>query len=329
MKTKIRLFVAGAFAIFMVACGTDYKKTKSGLVYKIFPGDSKDSVAKSKNVIKFNFIRKINDSLLFTTYGKMPAYQVYTEDPGISYSPLEVLFMMKKGDSAVIVESFDTLINKGMQAQIPYGKKGDQIKTHIKIIEIFRSDSIVEADYKAEVEKDKPRREQEMKDMQAKQLEDFKKSGELEKEEKEIQAYLAARNVTAIKAPAGTYVLVKEKGNGEPTAIGKFITVKYSGKGLADDKVFDAGEYIFQLGPGNAIKGWHDGIALFNQGGKGILYVPGYLAYGKDPGPGGKPYESLVFDVEVLNVSNTQEEAYAEKRVADSIAGKTPTRVNQ
>ena len=329
MKAKIRLFIAAALAIFMVSCGTDYKKTKTGLVYKIFPGDSKDSLAKNKNVVKFNFIRKINDSLLYTTYGKMPAYQIWTEDPGISYSPLEVLFMMKKGDSAIVIESFDTLLKKGMQAQIPYGKKGDQIKTYIKMIEIFRNDSLVEADYKAELEKDKPRQEQAKKDAQAKEAEEFKKSGELEKEEKEIQAYLAARNVTATKAPGGTYVLIKEKGNGEPAAIGKFITVKYSGKGLADDKVFDAGEYIFELGPGNAIQGWHDGIALFNEGGKGTLYVPGYLAYGKGPGPGGKPFESLVFDVEVLNVSNTQADAYADKRVADStVASKNPKKVN-
>lgn len=327
MKTEIRLFVAGVFAIFMVSCGTDYKKTKSGLVYKIFPGDSKDSVAKSKNVLKFNFIRKINDSLLYTTYGKMPAYQVYTEDPGTSYSPLEVLFMMKKGDSAIVVESFDTLIKRGMQAQIPYGKKGDQIKTYIKIIEIFRSDSIVEADYKAEVEKDKPRREQEAKDMQAKQVEELKKSGEIEKEEKEIEAYLAARKITAVKAPAGTYVLVKEKGNGEPAVKGKFITAKYAGRFLATDSLFEANEYIFELGKAEVIKGWDDGFTLFNEGGKGTLFVPGYLAYGKGAGPGGKPFESLVFDIEVLNVSNTQLEAYTKKRVADSLAGKTPQRV--
>lgn len=328
MKTKIRLFVAGALAIFMVSCGTDYKKTKTGLVYKIFPGDRKDSLAKGKNVIKFNFLRKINDSLLYTTYGKMPAYQVYTEDPGISYSPLEVLFMMKKGDSAIVVESFDTLIRKGMQAQIPYGKKGDQIKTYIKIIEIFRSDSIVEEDYKAEVEKDKPRREQEMKDIQVKQVEEFKKSGEIQKEEKEIETYLAARNINAVKAPGGTYVLVKEKGNGEPVVNGKFITAKYAGRFLATDSLFEASEYIFALGQAEVIKGWDDGFTLFNEGGKGTLFVPGYLAYGKGAGPGGKPFESLVFDIEVLNVSNTQQEAYAEKRVADSLAGKNPQRVH-
>ena len=166
-----------------------------------------------------------------------------------------------------------------------------------------------------------------MKEEQAKELEELKKSGELDKEEKEIQAYLQARNVSAVKAPAGTYVLVKEKGTGQPATNGKFITVKYAGRILATDTLFESSQYIFELGTGNAIKGWHDGIALFNEGGKGTLFVPGYLAYGKGPGPGGKPYESLIFDIEILNVSNSQMEAYAEKRAADSMAAiKNPAR---
>ena len=314
------MVIAVVFTLFMVSCGVDYKKTKSGLVYKIFPGGSKDSAATERNVIKFHFTRKLNDSLLHSTFDKMPAYQIWTNDPQISYSPLEVLFMMKEGDSATIVESVDTLLKKGLQAQIPFAKKGDRINTYIKVLKIFRSDSLVEADYKAELERDKPRQQQEMKDLQAKELEDLKKSGELEKEEKEIQAYLQAKKIAAIKAPAGTYVVVKEKGTGTPATNGKFITVKYAGRILATDTLFESSQYIFELGTGNAIKGWHDGIALFNEGGKGTLFVPGYLAYGKGPGPGGNPYESLIFDIEILNVSNSQMEAYAEKRAADSIA---------
>ncbi len=327
MKAQIRMVIAVVFTLFMVSCGADYKKTKSGLVYKIIPGGSKDSVANERNVIKFHFTRKLNDSLLYSTYDKLPAYQIWTNDPQISYSPLEVLFMMKKGDSATVVEVVDTLLKKGLQAQIPYAKKGDRIKTYIKVLEIFRADSLVEADYKAEVEKDKPRQEQAMKDAQAKELEELKKSGELDKEEKEIQAYLQAKNISAIKAPGGTYVLVKEKGTGAPATNGKFITVKYAGRILATDTLFESSQYIFELGHGNAIRGWHDGIALFNEGGKGTLYVPGYLAYGKGPGPGGNPYESLIFDIEILNVSNSQMEAYAEKRAADSLAAtKNPVR---
>ena len=334
MKSNLTMMLALALAFGMVSCGADYKKTKSGLVYKIIPGGSKDTIANSKDVMKFHFIRKLNDSLLYSSYGKVPGFQVYTQDPGIVYSPLEVLFMMKKGDSAVVIEMFDTLIKKGMDQQMPFAKKGDQLKTYIKVLEIFRSDSLAQQDFNAEMLKDKPRQEQEMKETQAKQaeetkkqkekdLEEWRKSGELDREEKEVQAYLQKRNITATKAPGGTYVLVNEKGNGAAVMNGKYITVKYAGRLLATDSLFQANQYIFKLGNAEVIGGWDDGLTLFNEGGKGTLYIPGYLAYGKRPGPGGKEFEALVFDVEVLNVSNTQEEAYADKRVADSLAAKT------
>ncbi len=333
MKAKITMIVALMLSLIMVSCSDmGYKKTKSGLVYKIIPGGGKDSVAKVNNIVKFNFIRKINDSLIYSSYGKMPGFTVLNADPSISYSPLEVMFEMRKGDSAVTIEIFDTLIKKGMQAQLPFAKKGDRIKTYMKIIEVFKSDSVAKADFDAEMAKDKPRQEQEMKETQAKEaakmkeqqakdLEELKKSGELAKQEKEIEDYLAAKKITAAKAPGGTYYIMKEKGTGEPTEIGKFITVKYAGRILATDSLFEANQYIFPLGQSAVIAGWDDAIALFNKGGKGTLYIPGYLAYGKRPGPGGKPNEALTFDIEVLNVSNSQQEAYAAKAVADSLAG--------
>jgi FKBP-type peptidyl-prolyl cis-trans isomerase FkpA len=316
MKAKITMVISAVLAIVMLSCNADYKKTKSGLVYKIFPGGSKDSVAKMKDVIKFHIVYKINDSLLFDSHGKVPQFLPLSEDIAGSYSPFEILTMMKKGDSAETVQMVDTLLKKG--AQIPFAKKGDRIKTYIKIIEVFSVDSLARKDYNAEMERDRPRQEQEMKETEAKQK---------EKEEKELQAYFAAHKITPVRAPAGTYVLINEKGNGVPAALGKFITVKYSGKGLVNNQVFDAGVYIFQLGPGNAIQGWHDGIALFNKGGKGVLYVPGTLAYGASQGPAG-PYASLIFDVEILNVSDTQEKAEAEKRVTDSLAAKNLPKTN-
>jgi len=316
MKTKITMVMVAVLAIVMLSCSADYKKTKSGLVYKIFPGGSKDSVAKMKDVVKFSVIYKINDSLLYDSHGKVPQFLPLTEDMVGSYSPFEILTMMKKGDSAVAIQMVDSLLKKGVQ--IPFGKKGDQIKTYMKIVEVFRIDSVARKDYNAEMERDRPRREQETKEANAK---------EKEKEEKELQAYFAEKKITPVKAPQGTYVVINEKGNGAPAALGKFITVKYSGKGLVNNKVFDAGVYIFQLGPGNAIQGWHDGIALFNKGGKGVLYIPGSLAYGPEQGPAG-PGAALVFDIEVLNVSDTQEKAEADKRITDSLAAKNLPRTN-
>ncbi len=317
MKAKITLIVSAVLAIVILSCSADYQKTKSGLVYKIFSGGSKDSAAKLNNVMKFNVLYKINDSVLYDSHGKMPQFfGVSAQDSG-SYSPFELFTMLRKGDSLVVTQSVDTLFKKGMQQQLSFAKKGDQIKTYIKILEIFRADSIARKDYEAEMAKDRPRQEKEAKEAQGKQK---------EKEEKEMQAYFSANKLTPVRAPQGTYVLIKEKGNGEPAAIGKFVTVKYAGKGLVNNQQFDAGVYVFQVGPGNAIQGWHDGIPLLNKGGKGILFVPGSLAYGQD-GPAG-PFATLVFDVEILNVSDTQEKADADKRVMDSLAAKNLPKAN-
>ena len=317
MKAKITLIVSAVLAIVILSCSADYQKTKSGLVYKIFPGGSKDSTAKFNNVIKFNVLYKINDSVLYDSHGKMPQFfGVSPQDSG-SYSPFELFPLLRKGDSVVTTQSVDTLFKKGMQQQLSFAKKGDQIKTYIKILEVFRADSIARKDYEAEMAKDKPRQEKEMEETNAKQK---------VKEEKEMQDYFTANKITPVRAPKGTYVLIKEKGTGEPAALGKFVTVKYAGKGLVNNQQFDAGVYVFQVGPGNAIAGWHDGIPLLNKGGKGILYIPGTLAYGQD-GPAG-PFATLVFDVEILNVSDTQEQADAAKKVMDSLAAKNLPKTN-
>ena len=317
MKAKITLIVSAVLAIIILSCSADYQKTKSGLVYKIFSGGSKDSTAKYNNVIKFNVLYKINDSVLYDSHGKMPQFFAVSAQDSGSYSPFELFTLLRKGDSVVVTQSVDTLFKKGMQQQLSFAKKGDQIKTYIKVLEVFRTDSVARKDYEAEMAKDKPRQEKEMQEASAKQK---------VKEEKEMQDYFSANKLTPVRAPQGTYVLIKEKGTGEPAALGKFVTVKYAGKGLINNQQFDAGVYVFQVGPGNAIQGWHDGIPLFNKGGKGILYVPGTLAYGQD-GPAG-PFATLVFDVEILNVSDTQEKADADKRAMDSLAAKNLPKTN-
>lgn len=316
MKTKITLVVMAMLALTFSGCKS-YKKTKSGLVYKFFPGNSKDSVAKVGNIVKFHFIRKYNDSVLYSSFGKMPSYIPLQSDPGMAYSPVEVFFISRKGDSIITIESVDTLLKKGMANQLPpNAKKGDRMTTYIKILEVFRSDSLAMPDYQAEMAKDKPRQEKEQKEMQAKaeterkaqaqkEWDEIKKSGEMANAIKSMETFLAGKKINAQKTEDGTFVIVKEKGTGSPVIDGKFVSVKYAGKILETDSLFQASEYTFRLGNAEVIRGWDDGLKLFNKGGKGTLYIPGYLAYGKNPGPNGKTNQPLTFDVEILNVSDT------------------------
>ncbi len=335
MKTKLSLMIA-AVTFIVAGCGEmSYKKTKTGLVYKIYPGgSSKDFVAKVGNVVKFNFIRKLNDSLMYSTYGKMPGFAQVNNDPNADYSPAEIFLLTKKGDSAITIEMVDTLIKKGLVSQLPpNAKKGDRIKTFIKILEVFKTDSLAMPDFNAEMEKDKPRQEKETKEMQAitekkrtelinKEWENMKQSGEMEKGIKSMKQYLAAKKITAQKTNDGTFVVVKEKGSGEPAVDGKYITVKYTGKILETDSVFQSDSYTFKMGNFDVVRGWEDGLKLFNKGGKGTLYIPGFLAYGRNAGPGNKIFEALIFDVEITNISDTQYPTVNTAPVKDTVASK-------
>jgi peptidylprolyl isomerase len=70
------------------------------------------------------------------------------------------------------------------------------------------------------------------------------------------------------------------------------------------DSSVDRGEpFEFQLGMGQVIKGWDEGVAMMNVGSKGLLVIPFELAYGsRDMGERIPAYSTLVFEVELLGV---------------------------
>lgn len=293
-----------ALAFTSCKSNADYKKTKSGIMYKIF-STTKDSVAKPGNIMKINFTIKIgsSDSVLQTSVGKSPLFlPIEPNIPADAYSPLEVFGLLRNGDSAVIVQLVDTLLKKNPGGQMPpFFKKGDKLITVVKVLNVFTSQELATKDREAETEKERVRQEKEVE-------------ADLIKENSDMAAWLAKKNITAVKTGKGTYVEVKDPGTGMQADSGKYVTVRYEGKTLADGKVFEttmdpkATGYTFQVGPGNAIRGWHEGLPLFKKGGKGTLYIPSSLAYGKNPPPGSpfKAGDALIFDIYVENVTDTQ-----------------------
>jgi FKBP-type peptidyl-prolyl cis-trans isomerase len=98
-----------------------------------------------------------------------------------------------------------------------------------------------------------------------------------------------------------------KKGSGKLAEKGKKVSVHYTGW-LTDGKEFDssrdAGEPIqFQLGVGEVIKGWDEGIAGMKVGGKRQLRIPPALGYGaRGAGSAIPPNATLIFDVELMGV---------------------------
>src|SRR5690242_293798 len=167
MKYNLSLLTFLVATTFITAgCGgLDYKKTKSGLLYKIISsGNSKNPVAKENNYLKFNVVTKLNDSVVYSSYGKMPGYSKVVTAKEAEYSPVEIFGMLRKGDSAITVAMADTFIKRGLVNQLPPGaKKGDRMIITLRVLDVFTNDSAIQKDYNAEMAKDAPRQQKEMK----------------------------------------------------------------------------------------------------------------------------------------------------------------------
>ncbi len=100
-----------------------------------------------------------------------------------------------------------------------------------------------------------------------------------------------------------------EQGRGESPAAGQAIVVHYIGwlesDGTKFDSSVDRGEPItFTIGLGQVIRGWDEGLATMQVGGKRRLIIPPDLAYGESGAAGGAipPNATLIFDVELLEI---------------------------
>jgi peptidylprolyl isomerase len=97
-------------------------------------------------------------------------------------------------------------------------------------------------------------------------------------------------------------------GSGPEAVKGSKVAVHYVGVAFSTGEEFDASwnrgqPFRFQLGKGNVIPGWDEGLVGMRVGGRRKLTIPSAMAYGAR-GAGGviKPHEPLVFVVDLLSV---------------------------
>ena len=301
------------FAMMFGACETkiDFKKTRGGVPYKIFAeGKSKDTIAVD-DIVKYHRIVKIKDSVLNNTYLEIPVYdKVRLASPSYGDPLPEILTKAHEGDSIYFVQAMDSFIyhNPQIEQQTPF-RKGDQLVTTIRIVKVFKSEEEARAEYMKDNEKAMKESFKKIEAGEKDELAAFKndkeKQAQLAKDNKIIEDYLKSKNIQAQKTDWGVYIQVLDPGQGPKPAVGKFANVQYKGSLLSGEE-FDAGVYPLQIGTGGAIKGFEEGVRQLAKGGRAKIFVPSVLGYGATgSGPKIKANENLVFELEILDITDT------------------------
>jgi FKBP-type peptidyl-prolyl cis-trans isomerase len=216
----------------------------------------------------------------------------------------EIIFGLKKGDSIQFQLAAKFIYGENP----PPGVKVDEIlKVRIGAFEI-KNEAEMQTFYQEAMQKE-----------QAKAAEHAK--ARLLEEAKTIEAYLTKNNLKAEKTQSGLYYVIEKEGTGEATTPGTTLYVNYAGY-LLDGPLFDTSwpeiakannkfnpERLYapldvNVGMGQVIPGWDEGLMLLKKGTKAKLIIPSPLGYGEQGEPRANiPANSiLVFDVEVTDV---------------------------
>jgi peptidylprolyl isomerase len=123
-------------------------------------------------------------------------------------------------------------------------------------------------------------------------------------------AHKAQNAKKIVTLPDGLKYIDEVVGKGPQPKVGQTIRVHYVGTLASNGHKFDSSRdrnepFEFQIGVGQVIKGWDEGVMSMHVGGKRKLMIPAKLGYG-ERGAGGviPPNADLVFDVELLEIVN-------------------------
>ncbi|MDX1762896.1 MAG: FKBP-type peptidyl-prolyl cis-trans isomerase [bacterium] len=132
------------------------------------------------------------------------------------------------------------------------------------------------------------------------------------------EAFLAenGKKPGVVTTDSGLQYLVQEEGKGPKPLATDQVSVHYKGT-LLDGTEFDSSHKRGRpatFGLNRVIRGWTEGLQLMSPGAKYRFFIPADLAYGpRGSGPKIGPNATLIFDVELLEIIDSQPKAGAPK----------------
>ena len=124
---------------------------------------------------------------------------------------------------------------------------------------------------------------------------------------KTIKKMTESTKQQAVTTASGLTYIITKHGDGAQVKAGDNVEVNYTGlltNGTKFDSSLDSGRtFSFNVGGGQVIKGWDEGLQHLRVGDHAILTIPSSIGYGSR-GAGGviPPDATLIFIIEVIGV---------------------------
>lgn len=275
-------FVTIALSMFLFQGCKEYKTTETGLKYKIVT-DSAGPNAELGGGVAINYMMKTGkDSVMVNTFENPVPEQLIIREGYLEKG----LTLLSKGDSAIFKISADSVYKDSPTGGLPPGiEKGSELEFVVKVKDVFT---------KKKVEEETARMEEWQKKMMDQYAADTMA----------IADYLKKNKIDAKKTRSGVYYVVRKKGDGLSIQPGDTVSVHYKGTlmdGTKFDSSYDHGKpFTVQVGMGQVIRGWDEGLMYLNRGDKATLYIPSALGYGEFGAGSIPPNANLIFEVEIL-----------------------------
>jgi FKBP-type peptidyl-prolyl cis-trans isomerase len=263
-----------------------FKVSNDGFEYKVVRNGT-GRLPKQGDIMSYNM--KYQDEKGFVIYKSEKDEPVLVncdigqwEDGGPFYKALKII---KEGDSILIRVQTKELFSKSFKATVPSNLNSDGMITFFIGANQIKTSSEI------------------------KNEELIKNESQTQRDVESIIKYLKDNDIFAKSTDSGLFYVIEEEGSGIYPKDGDRLEVHYTGTlldGTKFDSSYDRDQTLsFTIGKNEVIAGWDEGLRYYKQGGKGSIYIPSPLAYGKR-GAGGiiKPNSILKFDIEVVQIDN-------------------------
>jgi FKBP-type peptidyl-prolyl cis-trans isomerase FkpA len=302
-KSLLALVVVLLGATTMSSCQKTKVTEKDGIEYTYIKEGSEK--APNGHFLLYNLqITNGSDSVIYTTAGQpMPGYLMANDSMPATNGMDEIFLHLRKGDSIVFQSTAKTIFGQNVP---PFLKEDETVKVNLGAFEVM-DETAIQAYFEKMMSAEDSKKSERAVEM-------------LAQEAGIIEAYAAEKGLTVQKTANGLYYAIETEGTGEATTPGTTMYVNYAGY-LLDGTLFDTsypeiakannmfnegreyGPLPVNVGMGQVIPGWDEGLMLLKNGSKAKFLIPSPLGYG-EAGAGGMigPNSILVFDVEVTDV---------------------------